>query len=52
MAEKAFASLVKLEIENYGIQYDKKDLQALAKEHSAQEHHKAANDVWLKASEM
>jgi HemY protein len=52
MAEKAFASLVKLEQENYGIQYDQQDLQAFAKAHSAQGHHQAANDVWLKASHM
>ncbi len=52
MAEKSFASLVKLEQENFGIQYDLQDLQAFAKAHSAQGQHQSANDVWLKASEM
>jgi len=52
MAEKSFASLIKLEQDNYGIQYDRQDLHAFAKAHSAQEHHQAANDVWLKASKL
>jgi HemY protein len=52
MAEKSFASLVKLEQENYGIQYDQQDLQAFAKAHSAQGQHQAANNVWLQASKI
>jgi len=52
MAEKAFTSLVKLEQEDFGIQYDQQDLQAFAKAHSAQGQYQAANDIWLKASKM
>jgi len=52
MAEKSFASLLKLEQEDYGIQYDQQDLQAFAKAHSAQGQHQAANELWLKASNM
>lgn len=52
MAEKAFGSLLKLEDEDYGVQYDLKDLQALAKAHSYQGQYQAANDIWLKASTL
>ncbi|MBL4822758.1 MAG: heme biosynthesis protein HemY [Colwellia sp.] len=44
MAEKAFGSLVKLE----GQQYDKEDLQALAKALTEEGQHQAANEVWVK----
>lgn len=44
MAEKAFGSLLKLE----GQQYDKQDLQALAKALTEEGHHQAANEVWVK----
>ncbi|WP_019029603.1 heme biosynthesis HemY N-terminal domain-containing protein [Colwellia piezophila] len=50
MAEKAFGSLIKLEEENYGKQYDLQDLHALAQAHGLQGQHQAANDTWLKAS--
>lgn len=50
MAEKAFGSLLKLEDEDYGAQYDLQDLQALARAHSHQGQYQAANDIWLKAS--
>ena len=52
MAEKAFGSLLKLEDEDYGVQYDLQDLQALAKAHSYQGQYQAANDIWLKASTL
>jgi HemY protein len=44
MAEKAFRSLLKLD----GQQYDKEDLQALAKALSEEGQHQAANEVWVK----
>ncbi|NQY86797.1 MAG: heme biosynthesis protein HemY [Colwellia sp.] len=44
MAEKAFGSLMKLE----GQQYDKEDLQALAKALTEEGQHQAANEVWVK----
>ncbi|MGL1956689.1 MAG: heme biosynthesis protein HemY [Colwellia sp.] len=52
MAEKAFGSLVNLDANNQKEQYDKQDLQALAKALTEQEQHQAANEVWLKISEM
>lgn len=52
MAEKAFGSLLKLEEEDYGKQYDRHDLQALARAHSQQGHYQAADSVWLKASSL
>ncbi|MEI6895846.1 MAG: heme biosynthesis HemY N-terminal domain-containing protein [Colwellia sp.] len=52
MAEKAFGSLIKLENENYGQQYDNQDLQALAQAHSQQGQYKAADAIWLKASTL
>ncbi|MCP4987766.1 MAG: heme biosynthesis protein HemY, partial [Colwellia sp.] len=52
MAEKAFGSLIKLEDENYGKQYDSQDLQALAKAHGQQGQYQAANDIWLKANSL
>jgi len=52
MAEKAFGSLIKLEDEDYGKQYDHQDLQALAKVHGQQGQYQAANDIWLKASNL
>lgn len=52
MSEKAFHSLLKLEDETYGVQYDKHDLSALAQALSAQGQHQAANEVWLKASKL
>ena len=52
MSEKAFRSLVKLESDNYGVQYDKLDLAAFAQALSAQEQHQSANEVWLKASKL
>lgn len=52
LAEKSFASLVKLEQENYGIQYDRSDIQAFAQAHSAQGQYQAANNLWLTASKM
>ena len=48
MAEKAFGSLVKLE----GKQYDKQDLQALAKALTEEGHHQAANEVWVKVQSL
>jgi len=52
MAEKAFGSLIKLEEEDYGKQYDLQDLQALAQAHSHQGQYQAADEVWLKASNL
>lgn len=48
MAEKAFGSLLKLE----GQQYDKQDLQALAKALTEEGQHQAANKIWLKVNAM
>jgi len=50
MAEKAFGSLIKLEEEAYGMQYDHQDLTALAKSHSQQGQYQEADKIWLKAS--
>jgi HemY protein len=50
MAEKAFGSLIKLEDAEYGTQYDRQDLQALAHAHSQQGQYQAADAMWLKAS--
>jgi HemY protein len=44
ISEKAFYTLVKLE----GHQYDKQDLEALAKALSEEGQHQAANEVWVK----
>jgi HemY protein len=52
MAEKAFGSLIKLEDEEYGKQYDRQDLQALAHVHSQQGQYQAADSMWLKASKL
>jgi HemY protein len=51
MAEKAFGSLIKLENEDHGKQYDQQDLVALAKAHGQQGQYQAANDIWLKVSQ-
>jgi len=48
MAEKAFGSLVKLEANQQEKQYDKEDLQALAKALTEEGQHQAANEVWVK----
>ena len=50
--KRPFGSLLKLEDDDYGVQYDLKDLQALAKAHSYQGQYQAANDIWLKASTL
>lgn len=50
MAEKSFGSLIKLEDNDYGKQYDQQDLQALAEAHSKQEQYQQADAAWLKAS--
>jgi len=52
MAERAFGSLIKLESTPNYKPYDKQDLQAFAKALTEQEQHKAANEVWIKISEM
>jgi HemY protein len=52
MAEKAFGSLIKLEDEDYGKQYDHQDLQALANSHSRQGQYQAADEIWRKASTL
>lgn len=52
MAEKAFGSLIKLEGEDYGKQYDLQDLHALAEAHGQQGQYQAANDIWLKANQL
>ncbi|GAA0812742.1 hypothetical protein GCM10009111_07110 [Colwellia asteriadis] len=52
MAEKALRSLIKLEEESYGVQYDKQDLAALAQALTAQEQYQAANEIWLKANKL
>jgi len=48
MAEKAFGSLIKLEANQQEIQYDKEDLQALAKALTEEGQHQASNEVWVK----
>lgn len=50
MAEKAFGSLIKLAENQQVPQYDKEDLQALAKTLTAAGQHQAANEVWVKIS--
>ncbi|WP_057829886.1 heme biosynthesis HemY N-terminal domain-containing protein [Colwellia sp. TT2012] len=52
MAEKAFGSLIKLADDDYGRQYDRQDLQALAQAHSQQGRYQAADSIWLKASAL
>jgi len=52
MAEKAFRSLLKLEANQQEKQYDKEDLQALAKALTEEGQHQAANEVWLKLHEL
>ena len=52
MAEKAFGSLVRLEANAQEKQYDKQDLQALAKALTEEGQHQAANEVWLKVNEF
>ncbi len=52
MAEKAFGSLIKLEDAEYGKQYDRQDLQALAQAHSKQGQYQAADSMWLKANSL
>ena len=52
MAEKAFGSLIKLEADDYGRQYDRQDLQALAQAYSKQGLYQAADSIWLKASSL
>ncbi len=51
MAERAFGSLVKLEANQQEKQYDKDDLQALAKALTEEGQHQAANEVWVKVIE-
>lgn len=48
MAEKSFRSLLKLESNQQKKQYDKQDLQALAKALTAEGQHQAANEIWIK----
>ena len=50
MAEKAFGSLIKLEDGEYGKQYDRQDLQALAQAHSKQGQYQLADSIWSKAN--
>ncbi|MCW8833093.1 MAG: heme biosynthesis protein HemY [Colwellia sp.] len=52
MAEKAFGSLVRLEANKDKKQYDKQDLQALAKALTEEGQHQAANEVWHKIVEL
>lgn len=52
LSEKSFNSLLRLESEAYGVQYDKQDLAALAQVLSAQGQHQTANDIWLMASKL
>ena len=52
MAEKAFRSLIKLEANQQKTQYDKEDLQALAKALTEEGQYQAANEVWLKLHEF
>ena len=48
MAERAFGSLIKLEANQQKKQYDKEDLQALAKALTEEGQHQAANEVWVR----
>ncbi len=52
MAEKAFGSLVNLQVNQQEKHYDKEDLQAFAKAFTEQDQHQAANEVWLKISKL
>ncbi len=52
MAERAFGSLVKLEANQQEKQYDKQDLQALAKALTEEGQYQAANEVWFKVNEL
>jgi len=52
MAEKAFGSLMKLEANQQKRQYDTEDLQAFAKTLAKEGKYQAANEVWLKLSEL
>ena len=52
LSEKSFNSLLKLEDETYGVQYDQEDLAVLAQALTAQNQHQAANAIWLKASKL
>ncbi len=52
MAEKAFRSLVNLEANQNEKQYDKQDLQALAKALTEEGQHQAANEVWFKVNKL
>ncbi|OUR63199.1 heme biosynthesis protein HemY [Colwellia sp. 39_35_sub15_T18] len=52
MAERAFGSLVKLDANQQEKQYDKQDLQALAKALTEEGQYQAANEVWFKVNEF
>jgi len=52
MAERAFGSLIKLEANQNEKQYDKQDLQALARALTEEGQYQAANEVWLKINEL
>ena len=52
MAEKAFGSLIRLEANQDVRQYDKQDLQAFAQALTAEGQHQAANEVWVKISNL
>lgn len=52
MAEKAFGSLIKLEDNEYGAQYDRQDLQTLAQAHSKEAQYQAADAMWSKANTL
>ena len=52
MAERAFGSLVRLEANQHEKQYDKQDLQALARALTEEGQHQAANEVWVKINEL
>jgi len=52
MAEKAFRTLVNLETNQGEKQYDKEDLQALAKALTEEGQHQAANEVWVKINTL
>ena len=52
MAEKAFRTLVNLEVNQTEKQYDKEDLLALAKALTEEGQYQAANEVWVKVNEF
>ena len=52
MAEKAFKSLITLDADGNGRQYDQQDLQALALAYSKQGLYQAADTIWIKASTL